>query len=82
MVNIKGYCNLYDIVIKRLNSKKIELEERQKQFEVFFYNKKYSKCFERNAINDLLVIQQLKSEISELEHLELIMRASGLSDKR
>lgn len=35
---MKGYCNLYDIVIKRLNSKKIELEERQKQFEEFFRN--------------------------------------------
>ena len=37
-------------------------------------NEKNSGCFERNAINDLLIMQQLKSEIAELEHLEMIMR--------
>lgn len=65
---------MYENVIERLNSKKAELVERQDQFDVFWHNEKHSKCFERNAINDLLIMQQLKSEISELEHWELLMR--------
>lgn len=65
---------MYENVVERLNIKKQELSERQKQFDVMWDNEKHSKCFERNAINDLLIMQQLKAEISELEHLELLIR--------
>lgn len=66
---------MYENVVERLNIKKQELSEQQKQFDVMWDNEKHSKCFERNAINDLLIMQQLKSEISELEHWELLLRA-------
>lgn len=67
--------NMYGNVVERLNIKKQELSERQEQFDVLWHNEKHSKCFERNAINDLLIMQQLKSEISELEYWELLLRA-------
>lgn len=65
---------IYENVIERLNSKKAELAERQDQFEVMWHNERNSGSFERNAINDLLIMQQLKSEISELEHWEMMIR--------
>ncbi len=65
---------MYENIIERLNGKKAELAERQNQFDVFWHNEKHSQCFERNAINDLLIMQQLKSEISELEYWELLVR--------
>lgn len=66
---------MYGNVVDRLNIKKQELIERQEQFDVFWSNEKHSQCFERNAINDLLIMQYLKAEISELEHWELLLRA-------
>lgn len=65
---------MYNLITERINVKKTELSERQDQFDVMWHNKKNSFCFERNAINDLLIMYQLKSEIAELEHLEMIMR--------
>lgn len=61
-------------VVKRLNNKKTELSKRQDQFDVMWCNEKHSGCFERNAINDLLIMQQLKAEIAELEYWEMLMR--------
>lgn len=65
---------MHENIVERLNNKKSELSERQDQFDVMWHNERKSGCFERNAINDLLIMQQLKSEIAELEHLEMIMR--------
>lgn len=65
---------MYENILERLNNKKSELSERQEQFDVMWHNEKHSGCFERNAINDLMIMQQLKAEIKELEHLELLMR--------
>lgn len=65
---------MYGLIAERINAKKTELSERQDQFDVMWHNKKNSGCFERNAINDLLIMQQLKSEISELKHWEMLMR--------
>ena len=65
---------LHELMLERLSAKRNELKERQEQFEVMFHNEKDSGCFERNAINDLIVMQQLKSEISELEHWETLVR--------
>lgn len=47
---------MYENVVERLNIKKQELLERQEQFDVLWHNEKSSKCFERNAINDLLIM--------------------------
>ena len=65
---------MYKNIVERLNNKKVELSERQDQFDVMWHNERHSGCFERNAINDLLIMQQLKSEIKELEHLEMLVR--------
>ena len=65
---------MYDLITERINVKKTELSERQDQFDVMWHNEKNSGCFERNAINDLVIMQQLKTEIAELEHWETLMR--------
>ncbi len=68
---------IYKIITKKLSDKKNELSEKQKCFSVMCRNEIESQCFERNAINDLMTMQQLKSEISELEHLELLVRSQN-----
>lgn len=68
---------IYEIITKKLSDKKNELSEKQKCFSVMCHNEIESQCFERNAINDLMTMQQLKSEISELEHLELLVRSQN-----
>lgn len=65
---------MHELILERLNVKRNELKERQEQFEVMWHNEKHSGCFERNAISDLVIMQQLKSEISELEHWETLVR--------
>lgn len=67
--------NIYEMITDRLSNKKNELKERQEQFAVMCEREMQSGTFERNAIADLVVMQQLKSEIAELEHWETIMRA-------
>lgn len=64
---------LHELVIEKLSVKRNELKKRQEQFEIMFHNEKDSSCFERNAINNLIIMQQLKSEISELEYLEMLI---------
>ena len=60
------------IVTERLENKRAELKSKQEYFNVMCYNEMDSNTFERNAINDLLVMQQLKAEIAELEHFEMM----------
>ena len=48
--------NIYDNLLKKINDKKVELSERQDSFEIMWNNEKHSGCFERNAINDLLIM--------------------------
>lgn len=56
----------------RLELKTKELETRQTNFMIMCNNEINTSCFERNAINDLMVMMQLKVEIKELEHLKII----------
>lgn len=63
-----------EIISERLENKRAELKQKQEYFNVMCHNEMDSKTFERNAINDLLVMQQLKSEIAELEHFEMMNR--------
>lgn len=60
---------VFDIIVKRLEDKMNELKEKQEYFLIICNNEISSSCFERNAINDLIVMQQLKSEIEELEYI-------------
>lgn len=73
---------MYENIVERLNNKKTELSERQDQLDVMWHNEKNSGCFERNAINDLLIMQQLKSEIKELEHWETIIKVQISNDNK
>lgn len=66
---------MHEFINVRLKAKKEELSKKQEHFEIMWHNDKHSGCFERNAINDLLVMQQLKAEIAELEFMETIARA-------
>ena len=65
---------IYENLVERLENKKEELKHKQEYFIVLCHSEMESKTFERNAINDLLIMQQLKSEISELEHMEILYR--------
>lgn len=65
---------MYDLITERLNVKKSELSERKEQFKRMCKRDIDMACFEHNAINALLITQQLKSEIAELEHWETLMR--------
>ena len=64
---------MYNALVKRSNNKKNELEQRKKSFLTMCQSQIDTETFERNAINDLLVMQQLKAEISELEYQESLM---------
>lgn len=66
--------NIYGMIIDRLANKKEQLKEKQTYFSIMCENEMQSGTFERNAIADLVVMQQLKSEIAELEHWEMVMR--------
>lgn len=63
---------MINVVKERLEEKKTELKIKQEYFSVMCHNEMNSNTFERNAINDLLIMQQLKSEIKELEHLATV----------
>lgn len=65
---------IHDIITKRLDDKKKELKDAQERFSVMCHNEMQSQCFEINAIHDLIIMQQLKSEIVELKHCEMVIR--------
>lgn len=64
--------NVNETLKERLEYKRNELQRRQRNFVDLCNNEILTDCFERNAIADLSVMQQLKSEISELEHCLLL----------
>ena len=66
---------IYKMILERLGNKRNELKERQEYFSVMCEREMQSGTFERNAISDLVVMQQLKSEIGELEYWETFLRA-------
>jgi hypothetical protein len=65
----------YEMIANRLESKRKELAYKQEVFLATCNNEINTSCFERNAINELLVMQQLKSEIKELEYQEIVFRS-------
>ena len=69
--------NIHEVIVERLNNKKEELVDRQYQFDIMWQNERDSGMFEHNAINDFLLMYQLKSQIEELEHLEIVARVNG-----
>ena len=65
---------IYKMILERLENKRNELKERQEYFSVMCEREMQSGTFVRNAISDLVVMQQLKSEIGELEYWEIFLR--------
>lgn len=59
--------DLREILENKLETKQKEYEEKQQYFLVFVENERSTGCFERNAISDLFIMLQLKSEISQLQ---------------
>lgn len=53
---------------ERLNAKKKEIVSRQNALEIYWQNNKDKPLVEKNAINELLILMQLKSEVEELEN--------------
>lgn len=66
--------DLYETIKRRQQEKEKELADKQQQFLVMCENEIQSKTFEKNAIFDLVTMQQLKSEIGELKHMEILLR--------
>lgn len=59
-------------IARRLGLRNDELKTRKENFMIMCQNEINTSNFERNAINDLMIMMQLKSEIKELEHLKMI----------
>lgn len=64
---------IFDTINQRIEIKKRELAEQQKQFILMCEKNIQEITFERNAASDLVTMQKLKAEIAELEHLKMIM---------
>lgn len=63
---MKGANNMNDILEQRLSAKKRDLENQQEYFRIDMKNIEQSN-YEDNAINALLYMKKLKTEIAELE---------------
>ena len=63
---MKGVNNMNDILEQRLSAKKRDLENQQEYFRIDIKNIEQSN-YEDNAINALLYMKKLKTEIAELE---------------
>lgn len=58
---------------QRLEEKKKQLNHRKDVFKVMVETEIDTANFERNAISDLCLMIELKSEIEELEHIILVL---------
>lgn len=64
----KEEAKIYSLMIEKLEAKKAELKSRREHFQIMVNNEIDTDCFEQNAINDLLYMKELRTEITELEH--------------
>ena len=62
----EGANNMNDVLEQRLTAKKRDLENQQEYFRIDMKNIEQSN-YEDNAINALLYMKKLKTEIAELE---------------
>lgn len=58
---------------QRLEEKKKQLNHRKDVFKVLVETEIDTANFERNAVSDLCLMLELKSEIEELEHIILVL---------
>ena len=66
---MKGVNNMREILEERLSAKKHDLEQMQDFFKIDMENNINTPNYEDNAINTLLNMKKLKTEIAELELL-------------
>ncbi len=64
----KEEAKLFSLMVERLETKKAELKSRREHFQVMVSNEIDTGCFEQNAINELLYMKELRTQIAELEH--------------
>lgn len=64
----KEEAKLLALMMEKLEAKKAELKSRREHFQIMVNNEIDTGYFEQNAINDLLYMKELRTEIMELEH--------------
>lgn len=64
----KEEAKLFALMAEKLEAKKAELKSKREYFQVMVNSEIDSGCFEQNAINDLLYMKELRTQIAELEH--------------
>ncbi len=64
----KEEAKFFALMMEKLEAKKAELKSRRMYFRIMVDNEIDTGCFEQNAINDLLYMKELRTEIAELEH--------------
>ena len=72
---MKGVSNMNDVLEQRLAAKKRDLENQQEYFKIDMKNIEQSN-YEDNAINALLNMKKLKTEIAELELILQLQKAN------
>ena len=73
----KGVNNMNDVLEQRLAAKKRDLENQQEYFRIDMKNIEQSN-YEDNAINALLYMKKLKTEITELELVVQLKKTNEL----
>lgn len=71
----------YNLILERLKTKRNDLKRHQKYFQDMVKNEINTTRFEQNSITSLLTMRQVKAEIEELEHWELLLRMKLCRDK-
>ena len=74
---VEGVNNMNDVLEQRLAAKKRDLENQQEYFRIDMKNIEQSN-YEDNAINALLNMKKLKTEIAELELILQLQKANEL----
>ena len=77
LLELEGVNNMNDILEQRLAAKKRDLENQQKYFRIDMKNIEQSN-YEDNAINALLYMKKLKTEIAELELVVQLKKTNEL----
>ena len=76
-MELKGVNNMNDVLEQRLAAKKRDLENQQEYFTIDIKNIEQSN-YEDNAINALLYMKKLKTEIAELELVMQLKKTNEL----
>lgn len=75
--HVEEVNNMNDVLEQRLAAKKRDLENQQEYFRIDMKNIEQSN-YEDNAINALLYMKKLKTEIAELELVMQLKKTNGL----